>query len=237
MVPLTAVRAVNGTIFYNNDDEILENTLPEGSETYSFGTKHGHVTGELEGLTPFVKMNWSRNDYSSPTFETNMVGKYNFTNYLASAAIGAFFEVPQEQVTEALSKYTPSNNRSQVIRTDRNTLIMDCYNANPTSMRLALESFAMMEHDNKLAIMGDMKELGNESDPEHKNMLMLCEELDIRNITVGEEFGKQVSELRQAHFNTTDDLLEYLSSDPLDNHLLLLKGSRSIGLEKLENSL
>lgn len=226
-----------GKIFINADDDILMNQTPAGVELISYGTNSGDVTGELINLSPFVEMKWSDGEYYSPTLKTNLIGKYNFTNFLAAIAIGKFFGVTNEEINEAISEYNPTNNRSQVNNTGRNTVIMDCYNANPTSMKSALDSFAEIEHKNKIAILGDMRELGLESTSEHEAIIGLLDRLNVSNILVGEEFSKFNSKLTLEKFKNTEELTEYLENNPIQDQMILLKGSRGIGLEKISHLL
>ena len=179
-------------------------------------------------MNPFVELKWKSADYSSPIIKTNLVGKYNFLNFLAAITFGIIFKVENDKINEAISNYVPTNNRSQVQKTDKNTLIIDCYNANPSSMRVALESFKEINHPNKLAILGDMFELGLESEIEHKKIIDYCIENKIQFITVGSNFQKHNS----TGFKDTQEAIEYLKSTDYTNNLLLLKGSRGIALEK-----
>jgi UDP-N-acetylmuramoyl-tripeptide--D-alanyl-D-alanine ligase len=174
---------------------------------------------------------------SDKVLKTQMIGKYNFYNYLAAAAFGSYFDVPFNDICDAIEEYNPTNNRSQVKKTENNTLILDCYNANPSSMKSALESFAMNVHPQKIMILGDMKELGVDSDSEHQKVVEQMEALKLKGIVVGEEFSKIHSPSIIGSFNTSEDLDKHLSSHAISDHLILLKGSRSIKLEILENSL
>jgi UDP-N-acetylmuramoyl-tripeptide--D-alanyl-D-alanine ligase len=227
-----------GKIVYNSDDMILTDQLPSSIPTLSYGThSNANVVGSLIGLNPYVKLSYQFEDYSSPVLETKMVGKYNFYNYLAAISFGVLFNVPKELINNAISTYSPDNNRSQVKKTANNTLILDCYNANPTSMRSALESFAMIDHPSKVFILGDMLELGNQSDMEHKSILDFIERNSLDGYTVGPLFKKHSSSNVKFAFNNRDEILEHLNSDKLKDSLILLKGSRGIGLEILENVL
>lgn len=228
----------NGILVVNDDDEILKANLPKNIKTYSYGTTDSAtIYGELVGLSPFVEMKWSNSSFKSASIETQMIGKYNFYNYLAAATFGVIFNVPNEAISHAIQSYTPTNNRSQVKKTDLNTLILDCYNANPTSVSSALESFAMNNHADKLFILGDMKELGTESELEHQKIIKLAEELNLCGYVVGEEFSKIKSPSILKRFDKTQALIDAIDSEQISGKLLLLKGSRSIGLEKLEHSL
>ncbi|MFT6245058.1 MAG: UDP-N-acetylmuramoyl-tripeptide--D-alanyl-D-alanine ligase [Salibacteraceae bacterium] len=234
-----AVENVKGTIIINEDDSTLMNATPIGTPLVTYGADHqlSIVRGELLNLSPFVEMNWRTETFESKKISTQMVGKYNFYNYLAAAAFGYHFGVSNEAISEALEEYSPTNNRSQVKRTDANTLILDCYNANPTSMQSALESFSMNEHENKLFIIGDMKELGTDTAAEHQKVIEQIESLGLNGIVVGNEFCKIASKSILHHFENANDAMNYLNENSIENHLILLKGSRSIHLETLENSL
>lgn len=232
-----SVENAQGTIVVNQDDHVLMSALPTGIKTFSYGTKQANVQGELLRLSPFVEMKWQTNDYVSEEIHTQMVGNYNFYNFLAAAAFGVIFNVPFDAISHAISEYSPTNNRSQVKKTANNTLILDCYNANPTSMRSALESFAMIQHPDKLFILGDMKELGEESQKEHEAIIQLAETLQLKGYVVGDYFSSIASPAILHHFTRTSELLEFISTSPVNNQLVLLKGSRSIGLEVVEASL
>lgn len=231
----TSVQMSNGTLVVNGDDPILNQNVPSDPKLLKYGTgPKCNVQGELLELTPFVKMNWRTSTYSSPDLETRLIGEYNFYNFLAAATFGILFDVPEDQISEALSEYEPTNKRSQVKRTNSNTLILDCYNANPSSMELALRSFAKNSLQlPKLAIIGGMKELGSESAMEHNKIIDLVRELNIDCITVGDEFID--SPFR--HYAKTDDLINELRENPVNGKLILLKGSRGIALERLEEML
>jgi UDP-N-acetylmuramoyl-tripeptide--D-alanyl-D-alanine ligase len=221
----------NGVLFYNKDDETLKNVLPSNTENNSYGTKEGTITGELKGLTPYVQFRWNfKSTYSSPIITTNLVGKYNFTNFLAAACIGKYFKVDNDKICKALENYKPTNNRSQITEIGSNTYIVDCYNANPTSMLAALESFVEVTHPNKVAIIGDMLELGHYSEDEHQKIMDYLSDKKIKTLLVGSEFKKTKN--NSITFNTVDELTSSKESK-IENSLILLKGSRGIKLEKL----
>ena len=164
-----------------------------------------------------------------------MIGKYNYYNFLAAISFGITFNIEPDKINEAISEYTPDNNRSQIKKTKHNTLILDCYNANPSSMTNALESFSQIKQTNKLAIIGDMLELGDESVKEHQTILDLIKQLNINIITVGPIFESINS--NQLKFTNTSNAQEYFKTNSFNEYLILLKGSRGIGLEKLEEYL
>lgn len=229
-----SIKESKGTIIINGDDEVLMNNTPADIPLVIYGEgKENIIRGELIGLSPFVEMKWSHDNYTSELLQTQMIGKYNFYNYLAAAAFGFHFNVTDDKISEALVEYSPTNNRSQVYKSPQNTLILDCYNANPTSMKSALDSFQMMRHDNKLFIIGDMRELGDESAAEHERIVKLIKTHNLKGYSVGEEFGKVQSNDILAHFDSVEDALKYFQTHGIADSLVLLKGSRGIQLEKL----
>jgi UDP-N-acetylmuramoyl-tripeptide--D-alanyl-D-alanine ligase len=230
----TAVKQNDGIIFYNSDDEILSNAIPDNIETISYGkNEKADVSGELIRLTPYVEMRWSCNNYISPACETKLIGQYNFYNFLAAITIGNYFKVEKDEINAAIQEYTPTNQRSQVNKTEYNTLILDCYNANPTSMALAIKSLAQNQtNQEKLIVAGEMKELGGESIQEHQKIVELINELGINAIYVGDGFKGQNN-----WFPNTTSLIQEMESNRPKDKLILLKGSRSVGLEKLEEYL
>jgi UDP-N-acetylmuramoyl-tripeptide--D-alanyl-D-alanine ligase len=230
-----AIEKIKGTIVFNADDEVLVNNLPNNLKTLSYGTAtNASVVGELVKLSPFISLKYRTEVYSSPILSLKMVGKYNFYNYLAAITFGQLFNVEDELINVALSDYQPENNRSQVKELENNTLILDCYNANPTSMLSALESFAMIKHGAKVAIIGDMLELGEEATKEHQAILNYIESKNITCFSVGNLFKAIPSSKIEQQFTDCDEAVIYFTQNPLKQKLILLKGSRGIGLERLE---
>lgn len=228
----------DGVLFYNEDDEIIKDNLPNEISSASYGKKNeSSIKGELIKLSPYVEMKWEKENYISPILKNQMIGEYNFYNYLAAICIGNYFNVSEDLINQAVEEYTPTNNRSQIKKTDKNTLILDCYNANPTSMKSAIDSFRMNQAIDKIAIIGDMLELGNESKTEHQKIIELLNEYKINYITVGPIF--ETIEHSKPKFKNTIDLIENIKFKNIEimNSLVLLKGSRGIGLEKLEEVL
>lgn len=233
-----SIASKKGTIIFNNDDDILKSNLPDVIKTISYGTSSdSKINGELVNLSPFVELKWSTTNYQSELISTQMIGKYNFYNYLAAISFGICFNVPFEKINTAIANYTPENNRSQVKKTENNTLILDCYNANPTSMKSALESFALINHSNKYFIIGDMLELGDESIKEHQAISDLVKNLELNGSSVGPIFNSLSQHSFEKRFETKSDAIDYFESLEFTDKLILLKGSRGIGLESLENYL
>ncbi len=218
-----------GCLFVNADDPILSAAAQKRAcETCSYGEQNGDLRGELAYLDPYVHFCWSYQDYTSEIVDTQMVGKYNFYNFLAALRIGLYFGIEPSKMNNAIASYVPTNKRSQVEQTAKNTVIIDCYNANPSSMQSALFSFVEMQHPNKLAILGDMLELGVEGLSEHQKVLDFLIANGIQFITVGKIF----KELNQDGFMDVAALCEALQMRDIKDHLILLKGSRGIALEQ-----
>lgn len=226
-----SIEKKSGVLFACMDDKILMNACknhPLPLVTYG-STEDALIVGELSHLDPFVHFSWHNHSYRSPILHTHIIGKYNFNNFLAAIAFGNIFEVPVEQINQAIEGYIPQNNRSQVTKTANNTLIIDCYNANPSSMKSALESFNEIKGMEKLAILGDMLELGQESLSEHQTILDYCQQNNIPFFTIGPIFKA----LHENGFENQEEFRENNVSLNLKNQLILLKGSRGIALEKL----
>ena len=163
---------------------------------------------------------------------THLIGSYNIYNMLAAATIGLHFGVSEEQVNHALANYIPSNNRSQLIVTASNKLIVDTYNANPTSMNAALQNFRDMKVSPKMAILGDMRELGEVSAEEHQKVVDFLKQTDITNVwLVGSEFANTDCDYRK--FDNVDQVKEEIAANPPKGEYILIKGSNGIKLFQL----
>ena len=162
------------------------------------------------------------------------MGSYNFENVAAAIGVGQYFEVDENAIIEALEAYTPTNSRSQVIETSKNRIIMDAYNANPTSMRAALINFASICGDNSLLVLGDMRELGTASEEEHRNILGLMKELKFKEaLLVGSNFSAYNESPDWKTFAKVEDLCQYLEDNQVIGKTILVKGSHSVQLEKV----
>ncbi len=187
---------------------------------------------ENKGANPFVEVEWSsREDVWE--VQTQLIGVYNFNNILTAITIGQYFKVNDDKIKRALEQYQPKNNRSQLEIRGSNQLIMDAYNANPTSMEAALRNFSNMEGDGKkkIVVLGDMLELGKESFEEHQRIYELALSFGFSKvITVGKEFAQVTN---KEHYTNIESLLKYWDWTKITDSLLLIKGSRGIRLEKL----
>ena len=226
------IESVNGELFVNAADQTLTEQLPATVKVTKYNGPE--LSGELITLNPFVVMKWMKLGYESSELATNLVGEYNYINFLAAICIGNHFEVPEEQMNQAIVTYVPSNNRSQVTKTENNTVIVDCYNANPTSMESALKSFAAIPEHAKIFILGDMREMGTDAEFVHQEVLQQTIDLRLSGFFIGEEFLKLKGQHPQAIFlKTTEPLIEHFKQNPPKDLLILLKGSRGIALENV----
>lgn len=221
-----SVEASGGLVFINLNQKELVTNAPS-CDLISYG-KSGQIDGEVVKANPFIHISWKGE--KEHTIKTNLVGTYNLANALTAITVGTYFDVTEENIVLGLSSYEPENKRSQFIETNDNKIIMDCYNANPTSMMNALENMENLESENKVLILGDMKELGHISDEEHKNIYERAINISSRSYFVGEEFMK----LHLSNsFKDVSELITHLESDKISNSLILIKGSRGIALEKV----
>lgn len=230
-----------GQAIVNMSDPVLKEMATErGLKIFSYGPGSGYeVTGGVQESQDEIKGSF-RTGEATYKLRSELFGDYNFMNMLTAAAAGVFYGVAPNEISEAISGYRPENNRSQILRGRSNTLIMDAYNANPTSMSLALEEFIRRDHPQKMVILGDMYELGEDSEREHEHVLNRLSESGIQEVLlVGERFGRfSVNPAFPfSFFAGVPECIEYLRSRRPENHLILLKGSRKNALEKTTNLL
>ncbi len=192
-----------------------------------------YVRGSVTGASPFLQMELQGScALCSIAVHTRLVGTYNAENVRAAATVGRFFGLTDEQIQHGIEQYEPQNNRSQFIDTGRNRLIVDAYNANPSSMALSVQNFAQMEAGNKLLILGDMLELGTQSREEHENILHLIHENGFEHVLlVGRHFGEVNT--GYPNFDNVDELKEYIKKQDIKDCHILIKGSRGIRLEQV----
>jgi UDP-N-acetylmuramoyl-tripeptide--D-alanyl-D-alanine ligase len=170
---------------------------------------------------------------SDITIQSCLSGDYNFDNIMAAVCMAKYFNLSDEEIKKGIEKYEPTNNRSQVIKKQFNTIYMDAYNSNPSSLEASLRNFAAMPFDGKIAIIGDMFELGKYAEEEHQNMIQLCLNLKLDDvILVGEEFMKQNKSTYKS-FNTTEEVIEHLKQHQLSGKNIFMKGSRGMKLESI----
>lgn len=228
-----AIVRSNGTFFYNKDNELLNKIAGNYLNSKSFGTTTGAFKGEVLNSPPFVHVKASF-PKGVLYLNSNLVGAYNVENILAAAAIGNHFEVDPLLIQKAIKQYLPSNNRSQLIQKGDLNIIMDAYNANPTSIKASVTSFSSKPTDSQYVILGDMLEMGEYSRTEHQGIVDLLVDLEHKNVfLVGQEFQAVESPDYFNCFKNVDELIEFLRIAPIKNGNLLIKGSRGIELEKV----
>lgn len=232
----------NGKVFINIDDEILNSLVLDVSKiTYGKDLNSDCIGKEVEGAETIsfkFKNKSDQRDWNHiQTIKTNIIGNYNFINCLAACCIGTYFGVSEADIKDAFENYHPNMNRSQLVKTSRNTIILDAYNANPNSMKAAIENFAKINTNKKLVLLGDMFELGEYSEQEHQNIVNLLKEKDFKEVVlVGPNFFK----CKHNNFNCFLSLKEsvnYLSSLNIEQYTILIKGSRGMKMESLQEFL
>lgn len=224
------LKANNKTIFVNANDAIqLEKT--HKATIFIFGNKNQapNVSIDFVEAQPFVICN-----YNNLTIESKLIGDYNFSNIAAAIAIGNYFEVDDKAIKEAIENYIPANNRSQIIQKGHNKIILDAYNANPTSMAAALHNFEKQQ-GYKIAIIGDMFELGNEAKQEHQHIVDLANSFNINNlIFIGENFFQtKIDSEKASKYKSFSDFKEAFKPSSIKESTLLIKGSRGMAMERI----
>ena len=222
-----------GVVFINAANKILmEHAANLDKICYGLDNSSFFVSGKIAANAPFLSLRWKKQDGQEYTINTQLVGEYNAENVLAAIAIGIYFDVPEAQINEAIHKYVPTNNRSQLTKTAHNELIIDAYNANPTSMSAALQNFAHIAAPLKAVILGDMRELGIGADAEHAAIIQQLERYCFDKVfLVGENFFRQKSKFQ--NFVSIDKLVDFIKNDKLEGFQILIKGSRGIQLENV----
>ena len=221
----------NKLIFVNENDLTQVKQTEEYNNLNKFGTAStSDSIIELVSTQPFVTIR-----YKEKIIKSNLAGTYNFNNIAVAIAIGNYFKIDLNNIVSAIESYVPTNNRSQLIEKGSNTIIMDAYNANPTSMLAALENFKQLEKNNKILFLGDMFELGSTAEEEHQNIVNYLEKNGIGNtFLVGKNFYKtKVNITSILKFETFDDLKAELQLNQIKNKFILIKGSRGMALERI----
>ena len=220
----------NSTIFIHHDNLYLRN-MARGLNLISYGTEDDlYVNGQITDNSPYLAFEWKAGkDGERHQVRTQLIGEYNFPNALAAITIGRFFGVEAKKIDEALASYTPQNNRSQLKKTEDNTLIIDAYNANPTSMMAALQNFRNMTVPHKMLILGDMRELGAESPAEHQKIVDYIKESGFEKVwLVGELFA--ASEHSFKTYANAQEVIKDLQANKPKGYTILIKGSNGIKL-------
>ncbi len=225
------IRAVNGSVLAFDDYDYLHQMSHDIHDIYWYGTKNGEVTGVANEGASFVEAEFTKGFSLSPV-KTQLVGNYNLPNILCAVAVGKYFTVPEEKIKAAIENYSPSNSRSQLIEKDGNKIILDAYNANPSSMKAAVENFANIKSDNKLLMLGSMAELGADSLDEHQQLVNLIEQHHFTNVVLVGNYFSQVHH-PYSQFANAKEAGEWFRKQDLHNAYILIKGSRSMQMESI----
>ncbi len=225
------IRTTNGSLFVFDDYDYLHNMSRGINNIYWYGTQNGDVAGKAKEDSSFLAVDFTKGFSLSPV-QTQLVGNYNLPNVLCAIAAGKFFGVPEEKIKSAIESFAPSNSRSQLIEKGGNKIILDAYNANPSSMKAAIENFANIKAGGKILMLGSMAELGANSIAEHKAIVDLINQYHFTNVVlVGKYFDDIIHPYLQ--FGSANEAREWLQKQHITNAYILIKGSRSTGMEKI----
>ncbi|MEP6684015.1 MAG: UDP-N-acetylmuramoyl-tripeptide--D-alanyl-D-alanine ligase [Parafilimonas sp.] len=228
------LRSNNGIAFAFDDYDYLHEMSEGIHEVIWYGTKNGVVVGNINTSEPFLEVTINKGT-SFKAIKTHLVGDYNLPNILCAVTIGKYFNVPDDKIQSSLENYIPSNSRSQLIEIGNNKIILDAYNANPSSMKAAIENFAHIHSNNKIVLLGGMMELGEESVREHENLLHLINKCNFKDvILVGGDFKNAHGSY--IYFDNAEEAAAYIKQQNFQHSYFLIKGSRSVGMEKILNA-
>jgi len=221
--------SVNGKlIFTNNDDSTLQK-LASSLNKFTYGKNGADCTASLLSESPNIKLNWNSYDINSTLY-----GGYNFYNILLAICIGKYFKVDDEKIIKGIETYVSTNNRSQLVSINNTDIYLDAYNANPSSMNVAIDSFSSNNSQKKLMILGDMLELGDVSAEEHQNIINKANDLNINSFFVGNEFNTASEKHEFNYFNNSSEVIEWIDNNELSDYdSILIKGSRGVRLEQV----
>lgn len=218
----------NGDVWINGVDPVLSNMAKRFDNPMVYLTKDGYYYAQLGAVDPFITVT----DERGVEYHTQMIGEYNFPNIAVALAIGKTFGVDPDKAGDAIAAYVPENNRSQIIKKDGNTIILDAYNANPTSMEAAISSLSAMKAESKVVILGDMNELGDDTAEEHDRLCSMVQSINPSRVyLVGTLIEDSAKKFRLPWFKNVSDLNKELIQNPIKGSAVLVKASRSIGLE------
>lgn len=225
------LKAHQKTIFVNENDPLQVRQSSNYDNIYKFGlADSSHTKLKIIDTQPYVTLS-----YNGLEIKSQLTGTYNFNNIGVAIAIGSYFNIDTAAIINAIEKYTPTNNRSQILKKDSNTIIMDAYNANPTSMMAALENFKQLHEEEKAIFLGDMFELGQTAESEHQFIVDYLEKNDLgKTYLIGKNFYKTtVKNENIQKFESFEDLKSNLKNRPIKNSFILIKGSRGMALERI----
>ena len=232
------LRSHNGTAFIHHDNKLLRG-IAQGLHLVEYGSADNATLcagGEVTACNPLLSFRWRHGNGEWHHVDTHLIGSYNISNMLAAACIGLYMGVDMPQIDHALASYVPTNNRSELVQTAHNRLIVDAYNANPTSMKAAIDNFMLIDHPHKMVILGDMKELGAASTEQHDKMAALIDSCHFDEVwLVGSEFAKTSCHARK--FADVEEVKAEISRHAPHDRCILVKGSNSTRLAQLKDLL
>jgi UDP-N-acetylmuramoyl-tripeptide--D-alanyl-D-alanine ligase len=227
------LRSTKGTAFIMKDYDYLREMSAGIENVITYGTADASVTGNVIQSEPFLEVGISKGA-SLPSIHTKLVGDYNLPNVLVAVTIGKYFNIPDERIRQSIEAYTPSNSRSQLVKAGDNEIILDAYNANPSSMKLAIENFARLHYTDKVLMLGAMAELGETSMDEHRQIIELIKKFKWKEVVlVGGDFLKINHPFTS--FNNSAEAAQWWKQKNFHNTAVLIKGSRSQQMEKVLN--
>ena len=221
----------NGTVFINTDYDYLNKMTAAVGNKITYGSSNATYTGVVKDDNHFLEIAVT-NGAAIESIKTQLAGNYNLPNVMSAVCIGKTFGVKDDVIKSALENYVPSNSRSQIIEKDSNMIVLDAYNANPSSMKAAIENFAAMGGDKKVIILGGMMELGEESLAEHTEVIQLLQKYQWHKVAVAGNDYKNLPET-VVHFNTSAELADWFKEQHFKNSSILIKGSRGMAMEKV----
>ena len=228
-----AIQVKNGIIFINHENSYLQ-AISDGITKVEYGkSPELYVSGNACNNSPYFSFEWRSSDNKKTQFvKTQLVGEYNLENILAAIAVGKYLDVGTTEINAAVNEYIPQNNRSQLKETEHNSLIIDAYNANPSSMEASLMNFSHIQATPKAVILGDMLELGTQSQEEHQKIIDVLNAARFEKVfLIGTHFLSIENSF--CTYPTTTDFINYLQANPLFGYTILIKGSRGYKLEQV----
>jgi len=219
----------NGSVFVKDNQQILIENLPEDCPKISFGQMDdSRYQIMYKGAQPYVRV-----EVENDEIQSQLIGDYNFDNIALSIAIGLEFGIDLKKIKKGIEEYAPTNNRSQIIKTKLNTVLLDAYNANPMSVEKAIQNLSNINHSNKVMILGDMFELGQEQDKEHVNVINQSLNSGIKEVYFVGDIFNRLNQTAYKSFKTTNELKQYFKGNQMKKAFVLIKGSRGMKLEQL----
>ena len=228
-----------GLAFVNSNDHVLMEVHPPHLRSIRYlraqvpNPQHIPVEARLAKADPFLTVEFLNENNQLISVNSNLIGEYNFDNILTAITLGKYFKVPSQKIKVAIEGYTPDNSRSQIVSTEKYTLILDAYNANPSSMKVAIDNIANIEANRKIAILGDMRELGAQSMNEHQAIADYAASKSIEVVLCGDDFGKITQPNGVLHFANKASLKAWFQTTDLSGAYILLKGSRGMKMESI----